>query len=186
VSTLTVTPTLPAGTWSVDPVHSSIGFGVKHLGISTFRGSFPVVSGTLVTADGTLRSVEGAVEVGSVTTQEPQLTGHLQSPDFFDAAAHPQITFRSTGVTVAGEDRLRVAGDLTIRGIARPVVIDATVEGVVQDPYGTTRVGIEGTAAIDRAEWGITFNIPLANGALAIGEKVTLTLHVEATLGEAS
>src|SRR5664279_1380835 len=92
----TVTTQIPTGTWSVDPVHSSIGFGVKHLGVSTFRGDFKQASGNIVTKDGAITSIEGAVKVENLVTEEPALTGHLHSPDFFDGAAHPEVTFKST------------------------------------------------------------------------------------------
>ena len=177
----TVAIEIPTGTWSIDPVHSSIGFGVKHFGVSTFRGSFSGAAGTLVTDDGELRSVEGKVRIENLVTEEPQLTGHLQSEDFFDAANHPEITFESTSVEQVEGDRLRINGDLTIRGVTRPVELDAEIEGAGDDPYGNTRLGISATGAVDRTDWGITWNAPpLANGALVVGERVAVTLHVEA------
>jgi polyisoprenoid-binding protein YceI len=177
----TVATEIPTGTWSIDPVHSSIGFGVKHFGVSTFRGSFKAAAGTLVTEDGALRSVEGTVLVENLVTEEPQLTGHLASEDFFDAANHPEITFRSTSIETLAADKLRISGDLTIRGVTRPIELDAEIEGAGEDPYGNTRLGITATGAVDRGDWGITWNAPpLANGALVVGERVALTLHVEA------
>ena len=177
----TVAIEIPTGTWSIDPVHSSIGFGVKHFGVSTFRGSFSGAAGTLVTDDGALRAVEGKVRIENLVTEEPQLTGHLQSEDFFDAANYPEITFESTSVEQVEGDRLRINGDLTIRGVTRPVELDAEIEGAGDDPYGNTRLGISATGAVDRTDWGITWNAPpLANGALVVGERVAVTLHVEA------
>jgi polyisoprenoid-binding protein YceI len=177
----TVATEIPTGAWSIDAVHSSIGFGVKHFGVSTFRGSFSGAAGGLVTEDGAIRSIDGVVRLENLVTEEPQLTGHLHSADFFDAANHPEITFRSTAIESVDADRLRIAGDLTIRGVTRPVELDAEIEGAGDDPYGNTRLGITATGAIDRSDWGITWNAPpLANGALAVGERVALTLHVEA------
>ena len=177
----TVAIEIPTGTWSIDPVHSSIGFGVKHFGVSTFRGSFSGAAGALVTDDGALRAVEGKVRIENLVTEEPQLTGHLQSEDFFDAANHPEITFESTSVEQVEGDRLRINGDLTIRGVTRPVELDAEIERAGDDPYGNTRLGISATGAVDRTDWGITWNAPpLANGALVVGERVAVTLHVEA------
>lgn len=177
----TVAIEIPTGTWSIDPVHSSIGFGVKHFGVSTFRGSFSAASGSLVSDGGALRSVHGTVRVENLVTEEPQLTGHLLSEDFFDAANHAEITFDSTSVEQLEGDRLRINGDLTIRGVTRAVELDAEVEGAGDDPYGNTRLGISATGAIDRTDWGITWNAPpLANGALVVGERVAVTLHVEA------
>jgi polyisoprenoid-binding protein YceI len=172
---------LPTGTWSIDPVHSSIGFGVKHFGVSTFRGSFKDASGSVVTADDAIQSIEGTVRVENLVTEEPQLTGHLQTEDFFDAANHPEVTFKSTSIEQAEDGKLRVHGDLTLRGVTRSVELDAEIEGAGDDPYGNTRLGISATGAIDRSEWGMTWNAPpLANGALVVGERVTLTLHTEA------
>ena len=178
----TVITALPTGTWSIDPIHSSIGFGVKHLGISTFRGDFKQAAGTIETEDGAIRSIEGSVRVENLVTEEPALTGHLHSEDFFDADKHPELTFKSTSVEQAEDGRLRVTGDLTIRGVSRPVELDAEIEGVGDGPDGATRAGISATGAIERSDWGITWNAPLANGAFAVAERVTLTLHVEAAL----
>ena len=138
----TVTTQIPTGTWSLDPIHSSIGFGVRHLGVSTFRGSFKAAAGSLVTEDDRIASIEGTVRVENLSTEEPSLTGHLFSPDFFDAANHPEITFASTAIEPAGDGNLKVTGDLTIRGVTRPVELDAEVEGVGDGPDGTTRIGI--------------------------------------------
>jgi polyisoprenoid-binding protein YceI len=178
----TVTTKLPTGTWAVDPIHSSIGFGVKHLGVSTFRGDFKGAAGSIVTDDGVVTSVEGTVRVENLVTEEPGLTGHLHSPDFFDAGTHPELTFTSTSIEQGDGDALRVTGDLTIRGETRPVELEAEIEGYGDGPDGSTRVGIAATGAIDRSNWGITWNAPLANGAFAVGERVKLTLHVEAVL----
>jgi polyisoprenoid-binding protein YceI len=175
----TIETAIPTGTWSVDPIHSTVGFGVKHLGISTFRGSFAAPSGTVRTADGEIVAVEGAVKTSGLTTQEAQLTGHLLSGDFFDAESHPEIRFTSTGVSPVADGRFTVDGELEIRGVTRPVQLEGEVEGVGEDPSGAARIGISARGAINRGEWGITFNIPLANGQFALGERVTLELHVE-------
>jgi polyisoprenoid-binding protein YceI len=179
----TVTTQLPTGTWSVDPVHSSIGFGVKHFGVSTFRGDFKQAAGSIVTENGVIASIEGTVKVENLVTEEPGLTGHLHSADFFDAGTYPELRFTSTSIEQADDDALRVKGDLTIRGETRPVELDAEIEGFGDGPDGSTRVGIATTGVIDRSDWGITWNAPpLANGAAVVGERVKLTLHVEAAL----
>jgi polyisoprenoid-binding protein YceI len=181
MSSTTVTK-LPTGTWSVDPIHSSIGFGVKHLGVSTFRGNFKAAAGSVVTEGDAIRSIEGTVRVENLVTEEPGLTGHLHSEDFFDAAKYPELTFKSTSVEQGEDGRLRVSGELTVRGVTRPLELDAEIEGAAEGPDGNWRVGIAATGAIDRSDWGMTWNNPLANGALAVGERVTLNLHVEAVL----
>jgi polyisoprenoid-binding protein YceI len=176
----TITTKLPTGTWSVDPVHSSIGFGVKHMGVSTFRGNFKAAAGSLVTEGDAIRKIEGTVLVDNLTTEEPSLTGHLHSGDFFDGANHPELTFRSTSIEPTDDGRLRVQGDLTIRGVTRAAELDAEIEGVGDGPDGNTRLGIIASGAIDRTDWGIIWNSPLADGTLSVAERVTLTLHVEA------
>jgi polyisoprenoid-binding protein YceI len=181
MSSTTVTK-LPTGTWSVDPIHSSIGFGVKHLGVSTFRGNFKAAAGSVVTEGDAIRSIEGTVRVENLVTEEPGLTGHLHSEDFFDVAKYPELTFKSTSVEQGEDGRLRVSGELTVRGVTRPLELDAEIEGAAEGPDGNWRVGIAATGAIDRSDWGMTWNNPLANGALAVGERVTLNLHVEAVL----
>jgi polyisoprenoid-binding protein YceI len=177
----TVATKIPTGTWSIDPVHSSIAFGVKHFGVSTFRGSFSDAAGKVVTEDDAIRAIEGSVRVENLQTEEPQLTAHLHGEDFFDGDAHPELTFKSTAIEQAEDGKLRVTGDLTIRGTTRPVELDAEIEGAGDDPYGNTRLGISAHGAIDRNDWGITWNAPpLPNGALVVGERVSLALAVEA------
>jgi polyisoprenoid-binding protein YceI len=177
--TAPVAVTLPAGTWSVDPVHSSIGFEVKHFGISTFRGRFTGYQGTIVTGDGTLERVEGRVDVASIDVRDEQLAGHLQSEDFLDAANHPSIAFASTGVREA-EDGYELDGELTIRGVTKPVTLAVQVDGAGEDPYGGYRLSVVGSGEIDRFDYGIPFNARTPNGALVAGEKVRLVLTVEA------
>ncbi len=170
---------IPAGTWTVDPIHSTIGFEVKHFGISTFRGRFTGYEGTIETADGALERVEGTVRVDSVDVRDDQLAAHLQSEDFFEAANHPAIAFASTGVRRAG-DGYELDGELTIRGVTRPVALEVEVDGFGDDPYGGQRLSVVGRGEIDRFDYGIPFNAKTPNGALVAGEKVRLVLTVEA------
>jgi polyisoprenoid-binding protein YceI len=172
--------TIPTGTWAIDGVHSSVGFEVKHLGVSTFRGSFKEVTGSIETADGAVTGVEGTIETASIHTIDGALSGHLQTPDFFDTEHHPQGRFRSTAVEDLGDGKLRVKGELELRGVTRPVEIDAHISGAGADPYGNERLGLSGSAVIDRTEFGISWNAPLPNGGLTVGEKVRLVLDVEA------
>lgn len=170
---------IPAGTWTVDPIHSTIGFEVKHFGISTFRGRFTGYEGTIETGDGSLERVEGTVRVDSVDVRDEQLAAHLQSEDFFDAANHPSIAFASTGVRQAG-DGFELDGDLTIRGVTRPVTLAVEVDGAGEDPYGGHRISVVASGEIDRFDYGIPFNAKTPNGAFVAGEKVRLVLTVEA------
>lgn len=170
---------IPAGTWTVDPIHSSIGFEVKHFGISTFRGRFTGYEGRIETADGSLERVEGTVQVDSVDVKDEALAGHLQSEDFFDAANTPSIDFKSTGVRRV-EDGYELDGELTIRGETRPVTLDVQVDGAGEDPFGGHRISVTGSGEINRFDYGIPFNAKTPNGALVAGEKVRLVLSVEA------
>jgi polyisoprenoid-binding protein YceI len=170
---------IPAATWTVDPIHSTIGFEVKHFGISTFRGRFTGYEGTVETGDDGLERVEGTVRVDSVEVRDEQLAGHLQSEDFFDAANHPSIAFASTGVRRA-EDGYELDGELTIRGVTRPVTLAVEVDGFGDDPYGGQRISLAGRGEIDRFDYGIPFNAKTPNGAFVAGEKVRLVLTVEA------
>ena len=172
--------TVAAGTWAIDATHSSIGFEVKHLGVSTFRGSFPDVAGTVTTENGTVTAIEGTIQTASVQTVDVALNGHLQAPDFFDSANYPQGSFRSTEVDDLGNGRLRIVGELELRGVTRPVEIDASISGTGGDPYGNDRIGLSGSAVIDRTEFGISWNAPLANGVLTVAERVRLVLDVSA------
>ena len=178
-STAPAAVTLPAGTWTVDPIHSSIGFEVKHFGISTFRGRFTGYEGTIETGDGTLERVEGRVDVASVDVRDEQLAAHLQSEDFFDAANHPSIAFASTGVREAGEG-YELDGELTIRGVTQPVTLAVQVDGAGEDPYGGHRLSVVASGEVDRFDYGIPFNAKTPNGALVAGERVRLVLSAEA------
>ncbi len=170
---------IPAGTWAIDPVHSSVGFEVKHLGVSTYRGSFPAVEGTIETTDGAVTSVAGTTRIDSLVTQDVQLTGHLMSADFFDQANHPTGTFASTSIVSDGNGKLKVLGDLTLRGVTQAVELDGELEGVGTDPYGNTRIGISASGFINRTKFGLNWNVPRGDSAVAVGEKVKLVWNTE-------
>ncbi len=170
---------IPAGKWAIDPVHSSVGFEVKHLGVSTYRGSFAGVEGTIKTVDGAVTSVAGTTQIESLVTQDVQLTGHLMSPDFFDQANHPTGTFASTSIASDRNGKLKVVGNLTLRGVTQPVELEGELEGVGPDPYGNTRIGISATGFIDRTKFGLSWNVPLGDAAVAVGEKVKLVWNAE-------
>ena len=179
-ATTTEPQTLQAGNWSIDPVHSRIGFEVKHLGISTFRGRFGRYQGRIATSEDGLSGVEGTIEVASIDVDDPQLAGHLASEDFFAAEQHPEARFASTSLKSTGEGRYAVAGELTLRGVTRPLQLDVTVEGIGIGPDGGERISLAAVGELDRTEYGISWNSKLANGASVVGEKVRLVLSVEA------
>jgi polyisoprenoid-binding protein YceI len=171
---------IPAATWGVDPVHSHVGYEVKHLGISTFRGRFTGFAGRIATTEGALARLEGTVAIDSHSAPDPQLAGHLLSPDFFDAERYPEGRFVSTAVRDLGDGAYSVLGDLTLRGVTRPVELAVQVEGVGADPYFGDRISLSARGEIDRTEYGISWNSTLANGMLAVSERVRLVLDVEA------
>jgi polyisoprenoid-binding protein YceI len=171
-------PTAPS-TWTIDPAHSSVGFSVRHLMVSKVRGSFGSFAGTItIGADGAAK-VEATVDVGSVSTGNEQRDGHLRTADFFLAEQYPQATFTSTAITGSGDD-YTMTGDLTIRGVTRSV--DFAVEFLGHD-LGMGRgevIGFEATTVLRRQDFGITIDIPLETGSKVVGDKVTLSINVEA------
>lgn len=181
MSTITAV-SVPAGTWQVDGVHSSIGFAVKHWGVSSFRGSFPAFTGSFRTADGRLRSVEGTVDVGSLVVADPNLDGHLRSDDFFAVEQFPQATFRSTSISEAADGRIALTGELTIRDVTLPATFSGEIGGVGVDAYGLTRIGLAFEGSIDRTAFGVDWNAQAEDGAYAVAAEVALTLLVEAVL----
>jgi polyisoprenoid-binding protein YceI len=170
---------LPTGTWNVDPVHSSVEFQVKHLGIATVKGQFKEFEGTLeVGPDGS--TAHGSVKVASIDTREPQRDGHLLSADFFDAENNPEITFKSTSIRPVDEDTFEIEGDFTIHGVTRTLKLDATVEGTETDPQGNERVGLSATAQINRSDYDMKFNMALGSGNVVVSDKVKILLDISA------
>jgi polyisoprenoid-binding protein YceI len=174
---------MAATKWDFDFTHSNVDFSVRHLLVSKVRGRFNKWNGTLLIDEANLgaSSVEVQIDASSVDTSEPKRDEHLRSADFFDVEKYPHLTFKSTGVERNGDDRLRVAGDLTIHGVTRPVVLDVERGGSVRDPWGLERTGFTITTSIDRKDFGITFNQALDHGGLALGEKVSISIDIEAT-----
>jgi polyisoprenoid-binding protein YceI len=169
----TTTTSVPAGTYEIDPVHSSFGFAVGHNGVSRFRGHFDNVAATLV--DGVLT---GSATVDSVRTPIPPLKDHLTGPEFFDAASTPTVDFRSSEIRVSEDGRAQVDGELTIRGVTKPVSAAGTVaEGVGLN--GADVVGVDLHATIDRREFGLNWQAPLPNGKNALDWDVTLEVQLE-------
>jgi len=168
--------------WEIDPSHSQATFSVKHMMISTVKGHFNVLSGKLhIDEQNPANSwVEAQVDVASVDTRDANRDGHLQSPDFFDAANYPTITFKSTKVEPDGDNEYRVLGDLTIRGVTKPVTFKAEYSGQGKDPWGGTRAGLSATAKIDRRDFGLTFNAPLESGGVLVGNDVKVEIDLEA------
>ena len=171
--------TIPAGTYNVDPAHSSVGFEVRHMGIATVRGAFRKFEGTL-DATGDAPVLSGTVEVASVDTGDPQRDGHLASPDFFDAENYPQITFTSTAGEAIDGGQVRLNGEITIRGITKPIELTGVIAEGGTDPWGNERIGLELSGVIDRREFDLKWNQTLPNGNLLVSNEVKLLLSVSA------
>jgi polyisoprenoid-binding protein YceI len=170
-------------TWAIDASHSSVEFAVKHMMISTVRGRFGEFAGMITTddADPTRGSVTIEIAVASIDTRDAKRDEHLKSPDFFDAARFPTITFASTRVEpVSGDDRLRVVGDLTIRGVTREVVLDTEFNGRGVNPWGQEVAGWTATTEIDRGDYGLTWNAALEAGGMLVSDTVKIALEIEA------
>ena len=176
-----MTTTQTAKTYSIDPAHTTAEFVVRHLMISKVRGRFTSLTGTIQVPEGTgvPTSVDVTIDAASVDTHEEQRDGHLRSADFLDAEKFPKITFKSTGVDGTG-DAFKVSGDLTIRGVTRPVVLDTTFEGRGSDPWGNERVGYEAHTKINRKDYGLAWNQALEAGGVVVGDEVKIELNVEA------
>jgi polyisoprenoid-binding protein YceI len=175
----TIVTAVPTGTWTVDPVHSSVEFQVKHMGIATVRGNFGSFQGTLDISESGA-TARGTVEVESVNTGEPQRDAHLRSPDFFDAENNPQITFVSTAIEALDDEEFRITGDLTMHGITKEITLHADFQGTDIDPWGNERVGLEVTGQLNRSDWDMKFNQMLGSGNMMVSDKVKLTLDVSA------
>ena len=179
MTTLAPTETLPAGTWTADALHSSVGFSVRHMVVSTFRGGFGTFGAQLV-SDGSGRlTLSGSARSESIDTRDPNLTGHILSPDFLDAVGYPEITFEATGVPSGS--KVEFTGTLTIKGITHPLAATGEITDAIDDPFGGVRLGVELTATIDRTAYEMNWNTPLPGGGIALGNDVTLTGHYEFT-----
>ena len=179
MTTVQTTPALT--TWKIDPAHSHIEFGVRHLMITTVKGRFGTVDGIIRTdeADRSKSEVDVNVDVASIDTREPQRDAHLRSADFFDVEKFPTITYRSRKVIEAKANEFEVVGDLTIHGVTREVALNVTDEGRTKDPWGGERAGFTATTKIKRGDFGLTWNQALETGGFVVGDDVKITLDLE-------
>jgi len=173
-TTLTIAP---AGTWALDSVHSRVDFEVPYLA-GTFKGEFHEVTAELA-VDGERASLQGTAKVASVDVHDDNLTAHLQSPDFFDAERHPELRFAAEDIRLDGEGTVSVDGELTLKGITKPVHVTGTVTAPMQDPYGNDRIGLNLNTTIDRTGFGIDWNNPLPNGEPALANDVSLVAELQ-------
>lgn len=183
-SLLALTPALAlaaTSSWSIDPSHSQVGFAVKHLVISNVRGDFGAYQGKIVLdeADVTRSTVTATIDVNSISTGVADRDAHLKSPDFFDVAKYPSMTFKSTHVAKAGKDALKVTGDLTLHGVTRPVVLVVSTTPEIKGMGGEARRGFSATTKISRKDFGLTWNKVVEAGP-TVGDEVSITLELEA------
>jgi polyisoprenoid-binding protein YceI len=178
----TTAATTPAvTTWNIDPAHSHVEFAAKHLMISTVKGRFGGVTGTVTTdeSDPAKGQVEVEIDAASIDTREAQRDTHLKSADFFDVEKFPRLTFKSTGIAGVDGDSFKLTGDLTIHGVTRPVTLDVTSEGRGKDPWGGERAGFSATGKIKRSEFGLTWNQVLETGGFVVGDDIKISLDIE-------
>jgi polyisoprenoid-binding protein YceI len=167
----TASATTPVGTWQLDKIHSSVGFEVAYLG-GTFRGAFRDVAAELV-VDESRATLTGSAAVSSVDVKDENLSVHLQSPDFFDAERYPELRFGADELDIDGES-VTARGELTIKGVTKPVVVAGRIAPPLTDPFGNERVGVELTTAVDRTDFGVSWNAELPTGAPALSNEVKL------------
>jgi polyisoprenoid-binding protein YceI len=172
MTTVTATPALEAGTWQLDPVHSRVGFAVDYLA-GTFHGSFAPFAATLTVNENGTAVLSGSAKVTSIQVQDENLSAHLASPEFFDAEQAPEVTFVSGDFEADGAF-VAVPGELTIKGITKPVQLTGSISGPLVDPYGRRRVNARLQATVDRSAFGLDWNVPLPSGEPALGQDVTL------------
>ena len=188
MSTTTIPATL-TGTYAIDPTHSRIGFVARHAMVTKVRGSFNQFdgSGYFDAENPEKSSLTLTIQASSIDTRNPDRDGHLKSNEFFDMENYPEITFVSTAVEQLHVDSYRVTGDLTIKGVTKPVSVDFEYTGEAVDPYKNQRIGFEGKTTVNRKDWGVSWNAALEAGGVLVSEKITLEFEVSAIrTGDAS
>jgi len=175
-------PGYVTGRWAVDPVHSYVGFVIKHMMVSKVRGRFTEIEASIVTAaDPVDSSVTATIQAGSIDTNNSMRDDHIRSADFFDAASHPTLSFASTGIRHI-DGQFFIDGDLTIRGATKPVTLQVETPEFGPNPQGGTKAGFSATTEINRNDFGVSYNGPIPGGGMALGDKVQIVLEIEADL----
>lgn len=182
MTTATATlPNLTAGTWAIDTVHSTVGFSVRHLMVSKVRGTFNDFTGAITVAEDGTAAVTAEIQVASIDTKNADRDAHIKSADFFDAEQYPTATFTSTAVRAKGDDYV-VEGEFTLHGVTRPVELALEFNGVNPGMGNGPVAGFEATTVLNRKDFGITIDMPLEGGGAVVGDKITITLEIEAGL----
>ena len=182
IQTPTTDKQTKSNTWELDPAHSSVEFSVRHLMVATVTGRFKAVRGSIALNEAASADskVEAEIDAASIDTGIADRDTHLRSPDFFDVANHPKIVFRSTGIEERGEDSGRMAGELTVLGVTRPVTLDVSYLGEIRDPWGNRRRGFSAETTLYRKDFGMNWNQVLDAGGVLVGDKVKVSLNIEA------
>jgi polyisoprenoid-binding protein YceI len=181
----TAIPGYLSGTWQIDPVHSEVSFSVRHMMVSKVRGYFHDFAGTIVTGDTpTDSSVTATITLDSIDTRSEQRDNHIRSADFFDVEKHPEMTYRSTSLSGNGEN-WTIDGELSLHGVTRRVPLSLELNGFTADPFGGQRVGFSATAEINRRDFGIDISMPMDGGGVVVGDKIAISLEIEAVLDQA-
>lgn len=177
-------PGYKVGTWAIDTVHSDVSFTVRHMMVSKVRGRFGAFSGSIVTAENPLESsVSADIELGSIDTNNSQRDDHIRSKDFFEVETYPTMTFRSTAVKADGDDFI-VNGDLSLKGVTKNVALKLELNGFGPDAYGGYRAGFSASTEISRKEFGVDIEMPMDGGGVVVGDKVSISLEIEAVLAQ--
>lgn len=176
------TPVQTTTTWAIDSAHTQAEFAVKHMMFTTVKGHFSDITGTITIDenDWSRSSAEVTIPVSTVTTNDAKRDAHLRTPDFFDADNNPNITFKSTRVEKTGDDEYKVYGDLSIRGVTKPVVLKTTYNGQGPTPFGTTIISFSATTKINRKDFNVNFDVPLEGGGLLVGDEIKISIELEA------
>jgi polyisoprenoid-binding protein YceI len=176
-------PGYVAGTWDIDPVHTDVSFSVRHMMVSKVRGRFTGVKGEVVTGEDPLASsVVATIDLSSIDTANEQRDAHIRSADFFDVERFPTMSYRSTALKSLGKGRYLLEGELDLHGVVRAVPLEVELNGFTADPYGGTRVGFSATGEINRKDFDISIDLPMDGGGVVVGDRIQISLEVEAIL----
>ena len=179
---MSTTTAIASDTYSIDPTHSRVGFVARHAMVTKVRGAFNEFegSGRFDAENPSQSALSVSIQTASIDTRNADRDGHLQSGDFFDVETYPTISFVSTDISATDASNYRVTGDLTIKDVTRPTTFDLELTGTAVDPWGNTRLGLEGSAVVSRKDWGLTWNTALDAGGVLVGDKVTLEFEISA------
>ena len=181
--TISTIPGYRTGTWNVDPVHSEVSFSVRHMMVSKVRGHFTDFEAAIVTADSPVDSgVTATIKLDSIDTRNEQRDNHIRSADFFDIEKYPTMTYRSTSLVDNGDGTWTVEGELDQHGVTKSVPLNLEINGFTADPYGGQRVGFSATAELSRRDFGVDLSMPMDGGGVVVGDKISISLEIEAVL----